>query len=113
MDAVLARPPQNADRMLAIEVVSDVICPWCYVGKRRLEQAASLMKQDLHLSILWRPFQLNPTMPKGGLDRGTYRTAKFGSWERSQALDDQVAAVGRAVGLTFRHDLMARTPNTF
>src|SRR4051794_9982779 len=113
MDAVLARPPQNADRMLTVEVVSDVVCPWCYVGKRRLEQAATLMKDDLHLSIWWRPFQLNPTMPKGGLDRRTYRTAKFGSWERSQALDAQVAATGREVGLTFRHDLMTRTPNTF
>jgi predicted DsbA family dithiol-disulfide isomerase len=52
-------------------------------------------------------------MPKEGLDRRTYRTAKFGSWEHSQALDAQVAAVGREVGITFRHDLMARTPNTF
>jgi len=113
MDAVLTRPAQKADRTLAIEVVSDVICPWCYVGKRRLEQAATLMKHDRHLSIQWRPFQLNPTMPNGGLDRRTYRTAKFGSWERSQALDAQVAAVGREVGITFRHDLMTRTPNTF
>ena len=113
MDAVLAPPAQKADRTLAIEVVSDVICPWCYVGKRRLEQAATLMKHDRHLSIRWRPFQLNPTMPKGGLDRRTYRTAKFGSWERSQALDAQVAAAGHEVGLTFRHDLMTRTPNTF
>jgi len=113
MDAVLTRPAQKADRTLAIEVVSDVICPWCYVGKRRLEQAATLMKHDRHLSIRWRPFQLNPTMPKGGLDRRTYRTAKFGSWERSQALDAQVAAAGHEVGITFRHDLMTRTPNTF
>jgi predicted DsbA family dithiol-disulfide isomerase len=113
VDAVLTRPAQKADRTLAIEVVSDVICPWCYVGKRRLEQAVTLLKHDRHLSIRWRPYQLNPTMPKGGLDRRTYRTAKFGSWERSQALDAQVAAVGHEVGLTFRHDLMARTPNTF
>jgi len=113
MDAVLAPPAQEADRTLAVEVVSDVICPWCYVGKRRLEQAATLVGHDLRLSIRWRPFQLNPTMPKGGLDRRIYRTAKFGLWERSQAPDAHVAAVGREAGITFRHDLMTRTPNTF
>ena len=113
MDAVVARPVEAAARTLAVEVVSDVICPWCFVGKRRMEQASRQLGDDLRLAVRWRPFQLNPTMPKEGLDRRTYRTAKFGSWEHSQALDAQIAAVGREVGVAFCHDLMARTPNTF
>ena len=113
MDAVVTRPVEAAARTLAVEVVSDVICPWCFVGKRRMEQASRLLGDDLRLAVRWRPFQLNPTMPKEGLDRRTYRTAKFGSWEHSQALDAQIAAVGREVGVAFCHDLMARTPNTF
>jgi predicted DsbA family dithiol-disulfide isomerase len=102
MEAVVTRPVETAARTLAIEVVSDVICPWCFVGKRRMEQASRLLGDELRLDVRWRPFQLNPTMPKEGLDR-----------RHSQALDAQVAAVGREVGITFRHDLMARTPNTF
>ena len=113
MDAVVNRPVETAARTLAVEVVSDVICPWCFVGKRRVEQASRLLGDELRLDLRWRPFQLNPTMPKAGLDRRTYRIAKFGSWEHSQALDAQIAAVGREIGITFRHDLMARTPNTF
>jgi predicted DsbA family dithiol-disulfide isomerase len=113
MDAVVTRPVEAAARTLAVEVVSDVICPWCFVGKRRMEQASRLLGDDLRLDVRWRPFQLNPTMPKEGLDRRTYRMAKFGSWEHSQALDAQIAAVGHEVGVAFRHDLMARTPNTF
>ena len=113
MDNVATHPVQTAARTLAVEVVSDVICPWCFVGKRRMEQASRLLGEELHPDVRWRPFQLNPTMPKEGLDRRTYRIAKFGSWEHSQALDAQVAAVGREVGIAFRHDLMARTPNTF
>jgi predicted DsbA family dithiol-disulfide isomerase len=66
----------------------------------------------LTFDVTWRPFQLNPDMPKDGLDRRQYRSAKFGSWERSQALDAQVTAAGKTVDLAFRHDLMAKTPNT-
>ena len=113
MGAVVTRPVAAAARTLAVEVVSDVICPWCFVGKRRMEQASRLLGEELRPDVRWRPFQLNPTMPREGLDRRTYRIAKFGSWEHSQALDAQVAAVGREVGIAFRHDQMARTPNTF
>lgn len=98
---------------LRLEIVSDTICPWCYIGKRRLGGAlAELAAEGLAFEPLWRPFQLNPIMPPEGLDRRSYRAAKFGSWERSQALDAQVAAAGAEDGLVFRHDLMARTPNT-
>src|SRR5580704_15734594 len=67
---------------------------------------------DVKASVTWRPFELNPGMPKAGLDRRAYRSAKFGSWQRSQALDAQVAAAGRSDGLAFNHDKMERTPNT-
>lgn len=96
---------------VTVDVISDVICPWCYVGKRRLEKAIALSgRQDVR--VRWRPFQLNPRMPTGGVDRKEYRTAKFGSWERSLALDAQVAEAGRAEGIPFAHHKMLRTPNT-
>lgn len=107
-----ASSPGNTSA-LVLDVVSDTICPWCFVGKRRLAAALpTLAAEGLAFEIIWRPFQLNPTMPKDGLDRRAYRSAKFGSWEKSQALDAQVAAAGASEGLAFRHDLMERTPNT-
>jgi predicted DsbA family dithiol-disulfide isomerase len=96
--------------MTTIDVISDVICPWCYVGKRRLEKAVALAGRDVR--VRWRPFQLNPQMPKAGMNRKAYRSAKFGSWERSLALDAQVTAAGRAEGIPFAFDKIERTPNT-
>ena len=96
-----------------LSVVSDAICPWCYVGKRRLEQAFALMDGAPRPRVAWRPFELNPQMPKEGIERREYRMRKFGSWERSLALDAQLTEVGRSVGIDFRYDLMKRTPNTF
>ncbi|MBR0680651.1 DsbA family oxidoreductase [Roseomonas eburnea] len=96
-----------------LEIVSDAICPWCWIGKRQLDGALALLREEgMTFEIGWLPYQLNPDMPEGGVDRRAYRTEKFGSWERSQELDAQVAEAGRAAGLSFRHDLMARTPNT-
>ncbi len=94
-------------------IVSDVICPWCFVGKKNLDKALQLAGPNLHVKITWLPFELNPTMPEEGMDRREYRSRKFGSWEHSLALDAQVAEAGARAGITFRHDLMARTPNTF
>ena len=96
---------------VVVDVVSDLICPWCFVAKRRLEKAAAILGKPLEMQ--WYPFQLNPQLPVEGLDRRTYRSAKFGSWEQSQRLDAQVSAAGAEVGIKFRHDLMERTPNTF
>lgn len=96
-----------------IDVISDAICPWCWIGKRQLDLAlAALEAEGLRFRVHWRAFQLNPDMPEGGLAREAYRAAKFGSLERARALDARVAEAGRAVGLSFRHDLMTRTPNT-
>jgi predicted DsbA family dithiol-disulfide isomerase len=97
---------------IKVDVISDVICPWCYVGKRRLEKAVAALAGKQDVRVRWHPFQLNPQMPKGGMDRKEYRSAKFGSWERSLALDAQVAEAGRAEGIPFSHDRMERTPNT-
>ena len=106
------RPASGAKATLAIEVISDAICPWCWIAKRRLDSAIAAIAPDVTASVTWRPFELNPEMPKGGVDRRAYRSAKFGSWQHSQALDAQVAAVGRSDGLVFNHDQMERTPNT-
>ena len=84
----IAQPSDN----LIVDVTSDLICPWCFVAKRRLEKASSILGKTLELR--WHPFQLNPEMPVEGLDRRLYRSAKFGSWEQSQRLDAQVAAAG-------------------
>ena len=97
--------------MNTVKVVSDVICPWCWIGKRRLEAALRELRSPVAVS--WHPFQLNPDLPVEGLDRKTYRIEKFGSWERSLALDAQIREVGTTVGLKFHHDLQANTPNTF
>lgn len=98
---------------MRLDIVSDTICPWCYIGKRRFAAALPLLAAEgITFEVHWQPFQLNPDMPTKGIDRRAYRTAKFGSWEKSLALDAQVAAAGQSEGLTFRHDLMARTPNT-
>ena len=94
-----------------IDIVSDAICPWCWVGKRNLEAALALLEGE-SFEIHWRPFQLNPDMPPEGVERAAYRAAKFGSETRGRELDAQVAASGRAAGLEFHHDLMLRTPNT-
>jgi predicted DsbA family dithiol-disulfide isomerase len=98
---------------LRIDIVSDAICPWCYIGKRQLERAlATLAQEGLHFSVHWNPFQLNPDMPKEGRDRVAYRAQKFGSAEKARELDERVAGAAANVGLAFRQDLMLRTPNT-
>src|ERR1700730_8303419 len=102
----------DAKATLAIEVISDAICPWCWIAKRRLDRAIAANSPEVTASVTWRAFVLNPNMHKAGVDRRAYRSAKFGSWQHSQALDAQVAAAGRLEGLVFKYDKMERTPNT-
>ena len=97
---------------LVIEIASDVICPWCYIGKRRLEKALALLDAEVQPEIRWLPFQLNPDMPKEGIERAEYRKAKFGSIERARSLDARVAAEGEGEGIAFAFERMQRTPNT-
>jgi predicted DsbA family dithiol-disulfide isomerase len=78
-----------------------------------MEEALRQLPSNTVVSRSWHPFQLNPDMPRQGLDRKAYRSKKFGSWEQSQAMDAQVAAAGKTVGIEFRYDLQTHTPNTF
>jgi predicted DsbA family dithiol-disulfide isomerase len=99
-------------KTLTIEIASDVICPWCYIGKRRMEKALALLGDEVKPEIVWLPFQLNPEMPKSGIPRAEYRKAKFGSLERARGLDARVAAEGAGEGIAFAFEKMERTPNT-
>ena len=99
-------------KTLLIEIASDVICPWCYIGKRRLEKALALLAGEVEARIEWLPFQLNPDMPEQGVARADYRRAKFGSVEKGRALDARVAQEGAGEGIAFAFERMQRTPNT-
>ena len=103
----------SAATPLRVEVVSDVVCPWCYIGKRRLEKALALVGGGLAPQVSWLPFQLNPDLPVDGMPRAEYRRAKFGSLERGRQLDARVAAEGRSEGIEFALERIERTPNTF
>lgn len=96
---------------LAITVYSDVICPWCYVGKRRLEAALGSPESSVPVTFAWRPFELNPDMPPEGITRKEYRERKFGE-ARSIELDRNMTETGREVGINFAFDRMQVTPNT-
>ena len=96
-----------------IDVISDAICPWCYIGKRNLEGALKLLAAvGLHFSVMWHPFQLNPDMPAEGVERKAYREAKFGGPEKAKAIDERITATAATVGLEFHLDRLTRTPNT-
>ena len=97
-----------------IDVISDVICPWCYIGKRQLERALDILEAQhkQRFTVAWHPFQLNPEMPAEGVDRTQYRIAKFGSAERSRQMDERITETAAGVGLAFHLDRLTRTPNT-
>jgi len=98
---------------MRLDIVSDAICPWCYIGKRHMEAALALLEPEgIRFEIHWNPFQLNPDMPREGVDRRTYRAQKFGSLERSQQMDARVSAAAANAGLAFNYELLQRTPNT-
>jgi predicted DsbA family dithiol-disulfide isomerase len=99
--------------MIQIDIVSDTVCPWCFIGKRRLEAALAERGPDAPpVAIAWRPYQLNPDMPADGVDRRAYLEAKFGGPERAKAIYDRVRRVGAGVGIDFQFDRIPRTPNT-
>lgn len=97
---------------LTIAMTSDFICPWCLVAETRLSQAIAQLNPPVKIERLWIPFELNPQMPEAGMDRKTYRTQKFGSWEYSQTLDAKTVQATQADSINFRYDLMTVTPNT-
>jgi predicted DsbA family dithiol-disulfide isomerase len=111
--ATETRLPETTSIGTRIDIVSDAICPWCYIGKRHLERALATLADDgLVFQVHWNPFQLNPDMPKEGRDRAAYRAWKFGSAEKAAALDQRITEAAASAGLAFRTDLMTRTPNT-
>ena len=96
---------------LVIDVVSDVVCPWCFIGKKRLEQALEL-RPDIPVEVRWRPYFLNDWVPREGISREQYLTTKFGSPERYKSIAGRVAQAAKAEGLDYQMDKIARQPNT-
>ncbi len=95
---------------LTIDIVSDVVCPWCYLGEKRLEQA--LAEEAGPVAVRWRPYQLDPTIPAGGLDRAEYMAKKFGASGRLRSVHENLTRLGAEVGLPFAFDKITRSPNT-
>ena len=100
-----------ATEKLSIDVVSDVVCPWCYIGKKRLESAIAATP-DFDVEIRWRPYQLDPTIPPGGSDRRQYMIAKFGSEERIRQMHANIMPLGAAEGIAFDFDAIKVAANT-
>ena len=98
---------------VAVKMISDFICPWCLIGEARLRGAIEALPDGIDVEVEWLPFELNPAMPKEGIARKLYRTRKFGSWERSQTLDEQTVAVSKADRVVIDYDRIAKTPNSF
>jgi predicted DsbA family dithiol-disulfide isomerase len=98
---------------IQIDVISDVVCPWCFIGKRRLEEALRQFEphaREVSVEVRWRPFQLNPDLPASGMDRAEYVTRKFGPGARD--IYSRVSQVGRSVGVEFGFERIVRQPNT-
>ncbi len=96
---------------MQIDVISDSICPWCYIGKRRLEKAIAA-RPALTFDVIWRPYQLNPDTPREGYDRKAYMQAKFGGTDQAKGVYKVVAATAREEGLEFALEKQQRIPNT-
>jgi predicted DsbA family dithiol-disulfide isomerase len=100
---------------LVVDVVSDIVCPWCFIGKRKLDSAlAELARSEpsIDIKVRWHPFQLNPDLPAEGIPRASYLARKFGGAERAAGVYARVTDVGDAVGISFRFDRIERQPNT-
>jgi len=96
---------------LGIEVVHDLVCPWCYLGVRRLLRTLA-RRPDLQAELTWRPFLLNPDMPRMGMSRADYVVRKFGGEERARRLYSSITEIGRGEGIMFRFERMRRTPSS-
>ncbi|GGB45268.1 DSBA oxidoreductase [Roseibium aquae] len=101
----------TASTPLTIDVISDVMCPWCYIGKRRLESALKSVP-DVMVEVRWHPFQLDDTLPAEGKDRSQYLSDKFGGRERAQAVYSQISQAGKQEGIPFAFDRIQTSPNT-
>ncbi len=101
---------------LTVDVVSDIVCPWCFIGKRKLEHALTELRATdpaLDVVVRWHPFELNPDLPAEGIARARYVERKFGGAERADQVYRRVRDAGEAVGLALRFDRIEQQPNTF
>lgn len=96
---------------LVVDVISDVMCPWCYIGKKRLEKAIKSVP-GIAVDVRWHPYQLDPTLPPEGKDRATYLNEKFGGAERAEAAYERVRQAGREEGIPFAFEKIEVSPNT-
>lgn len=101
----------SAKQSVTVDVVSDVVCPWCFVGQKRLDKAAASLP-DIDVDIRWRPYQLDPTIPPDGKDRRQYMIDKFGSEERIRQIHARIEGLGAAEGIDFAFDAIKVAPNT-
>lgn len=101
----------NDNRVLTVDVVSDVMCPWCFIGKRRLEAAIG-ERPEIAFDIRWRPFQLDATIPEDGMDRQTYLSKKFGGPARAAEIYENIRFAGETAGIEFAFDRIGKSPNT-
>jgi len=101
----------SSHQPVRIDVVSDIVCPWCFIGKHRLEKAIAL-NPDIPVEVRWRPYFLNDWIPREGISREQYLTTKFGSAERYKGIAQRVSAAAAAEGLTYAMDKISRQPNT-
>jgi predicted DsbA family dithiol-disulfide isomerase len=98
------------DTPVTIDVVSDAVCPWCFIGKRKLDEALKLI-EDLPVQVSWRPYQLDATIPQEGISRQDYMARKFGP-ERIAEIHTRIEGAGAEVGIPFAFDKITRSPNT-
>jgi predicted DsbA family dithiol-disulfide isomerase len=96
---------------MQIDVVSDTVCPWCFIGKRRLARALAA-RPDIDFDVRWRAYRLDPTVPREGYDRKAYLAAKFGDGERVKQMGEAIRTAGEGEGIAFAYDRIAKTPNT-
>jgi predicted DsbA family dithiol-disulfide isomerase len=96
---------------MQIDVVSDTVCPWCFIGKRRLGRALA-MRPAVEVQVFWRPYRLDPTIPREGVDRRAYMKAKFGDNPRSVAMGEAIRGEGAGEGIEFAFDKILKSPNT-
>lgn len=95
---------------MQLDIVSDTVCPWCYIGKKRLDEALQIHGGE-GISLVWRPFQLDASIPEGGVDRKAYMEKKFGT-EKARTAGNTIREFGEAVGIDFRFEKIERSPNT-
>ncbi|WP_192245084.1 DsbA family oxidoreductase [Mesorhizobium silamurunense] len=101
----------SAENSITVDVVSDVVCPWCFIGQKRLDTAIAAAG-DVNVHVRWRPFQLDPTIPQGGMDRREYMLGKFGSEERIRQIHARIEPLGEAEGIHFAFGAIKVAPNT-